>query len=136
MSLDIRESKREGVDILSLKGRLTVGEASAVREQCTAVAAAGNVNVILNLEHVEYIDSTGLGALVICFTSLKKAGGALKLVNPNKRNVELLLLTKLHTIFEVFADEQDAVNSFFPDREIRHFDILKFVQAEKDEPIA
>lgn len=135
MSLDIRESKREGVDILSLKGRLTVGEASTVRDKVNAVAAAGNVNVILNLEHVEYIDSTGLGALVICFTSLKKAGGALKLVNPNKRNVELLLLTKLHTIFEVFSDEQDAVNSFFPDREIRHFDILKFVQAEKDEPI-
>ena len=135
MSLDIRESSREGVAILSLKGRLTVGEASAVREQCTAVSAAGNTNVLLNLEHVEYIDSTGLGALVICFTSLKKAGGALKLVNPNKRNVELLLLTKLHTIFEVFADEQDAVNSFFPDREIRHFDILKFVQAEKDEPL-
>jgi anti-sigma B factor antagonist len=135
MSLDIRESAREGVDILSLKGRLTVGEASAVREKVSVVATAGNVNVILNLEHVEYIDSTGLGALVICFTSLKKAGGALKLVNPNKRNVELLLLTKLHTIFEVFADEQDAINSFFPDREIRHFDILKFVQAEKDEPI-
>jgi anti-sigma B factor antagonist len=136
MSLDIRESSREGIDILSLKGRLTVGEASQVREKVSAVAAAGNVNVLLNLEHVEYIDSTGLGAMVICFTSLKKAGGALKLVNPNKRNVELLLLTKLHTIFEVFADEQDAVNSFFPDREIRHFDILKFVQAEKDEPIA
>jgi anti-sigma B factor antagonist len=135
MSLDIRESLREGVVILSLKGRLTVGEASGVREQCTSVAAAGNVNVLLNLEHVEYIDSTGLGALVICFTSLKKAGGALKLVNPNKRNVELLLLTKLHTIFEVFNDEQDAVNSFFPDREIRHFDILKFVQAEKEDPI-
>src|SRR5277367_6302727 len=136
MSLDIRESLREGVVILSLKGRLTVGEASAVREQCTAVVNAGNTNVLLNLEHVEYIDSTGLGALVICFTSLKKAGGALKLVNPNKRNVELLLLTKLHTIFEVFADEQDAINSFFPDRVIKHFDILQFVQAEKDEPIA
>jgi anti-sigma B factor antagonist len=136
MSLEIRESSREGVDLLSLKGRLTVGEASAVREKVNAVAVAGNVNIVLNLEHVEYIDSTGLGALVICFTSLKKAGGALKLVNPNKRNVELLLLTKLHTIFEVFNDEQDAVNSFFPDREIRHFDILKFVQAEKDEPVA
>jgi anti-sigma B factor antagonist len=136
MSLDIRESSREGVDMLSLKGRLTVGEASSVREKITAVIAAGNVNVLLNLEHVEYIDSTGLGALVICFTSLKKAGGALKLVNPNKRNVELLLLTKLHTIFEVFNDEQDAVNSFFPDREIKHFDILSFVQAEKDEPLA
>jgi anti-sigma B factor antagonist len=112
-----------------------VGEASLVREKVNAVIAASHVNVILNLEHVEYIDSTGLGAMVICFTSLKKAGGALKLVNPNKRNVELLLLTKLHTIFEVFSDEQDAVNSFFPDREIKHFDILKFVQAEKDDPI-
>jgi len=136
MSLDIRESSREGVDILSLKGRLTVGEASSVREKITAVIATGTVNVLLNLQNVEYIDSTGLGALVICFTSLKKAGGALKLVNPNKRNVELLLLTKLHTIFEVFNDEQDGVNSFFPDREIKHFDILSFVQAEKDEPIA
>jgi anti-sigma B factor antagonist len=136
MSLDIRESSREGVDILSLKGRLTVGEASSVREKITDVIAAGTVNVLLNLQHVEYIDSTGLGALVICFTSLKKAGGALKLVNPNKRNVELLLLTKLHTIFEVFNDEQDAVNSYFPDREIKHFDILSFVQAEKDEPLA
>jgi len=136
MSLDIRESEREGVVILSLKGRLTVGEATSVREKVSAVQAAGHVNVILNLEHVEYIDSTGLGALVICFTSLKKAGGALKLVNPNKRNVELLLLTKLHTIFEVFADEQDAVNSFFPDREIKHFDILQFVQAEGNDPIA
>jgi len=135
MSLDIRESSREGVEILALKGRLTVGEASLVREKVSAVIASGRVNVILNLEHVEYIDSTGLGAMVICFTSLKKAGGALKLVNPNKRNVELLLLTKLHTIFEVFSDEQDAVNSFFPDREIKHFDILKFVQAEKDDPI-
>ncbi|MGA3189402.1 MAG: STAS domain-containing protein [Bryobacteraceae bacterium] len=135
MSLEIRETSREGVDILSLKGRLTVGEASAVREKVSAVAVAGRFNILLNLEHVEYIDSTGLGALVICFTTLKKAGGALKLVNPNKRNVELLLLTKLHTIFEVFSDEQDAVNSFFPDREIRHFDILSFVQQEKDEPI-
>jgi anti-sigma B factor antagonist len=135
MSLDIRESSREGVEILTLKGRLTVGESSQVRDKVTAVIAGGHVNVLLNLEHVDYIDSTGLGAMVICFTTLKKAGGALKLVNPNKRNVELLLLTKLHTIFEVFADEQDAVNSFFPDREIRHFDILQFVQAEKDEPV-
>jgi anti-sigma B factor antagonist len=135
MSLEIRESQREGVTILALKGRLTVGEASAVREKVNEIIASGRINVVLNLENVDYIDSTGLGALVICFTSLKKANGALKLINPNKRNVELLLLTKLHTIFEVFNDEQDAVNSFFPDREIKHFDILSFVQQEKDDPI-
>ena len=85
-------------------------------------------NVIFDLEHVDYIDSTGLGSMVICYTTLKKAGGTLKLLNLNKRNIELLLLTKLHTIFEVFSDEQDAVNSFFPDREIKRFDILSFVQ--------
>ena len=69
---------------------------------------------------------------MICFTSIKKAGGALKLLKLNKRNIELLVLTKLHTIFEVFSEEQDAVNSFFPDREIKHFDILDFVREHQD----
>jgi len=134
MAFDIREDVREGVTILNLKGRLTVGEASVVREKVTELAAAGRFNVILNLQHVDYIDSTGLGSMVICFTTLKKGGGALKLLNLNKRNIELLLLTKLHTIFEVFSDEQDAVNSYFPGREIKHFDILSFVQDhQKDE---
>jgi len=134
MSFEISEREREGITILDLKGRLTVGEASVVREKVTELASAGKTKVILNLQHVDYIDSTGLGSMVICFTTLKKAGGALKLLNLNKRNIELLLLTKLHTIFEVFSDEQDAVNSFFPGREINHFDILSFVQDhEKDE---
>ena len=62
---------------------------------------------------------------------LTKAGGALKLMKVNKRNVELLALTKLHTIFEVFTEEQDAVNSFFPGREVKHFDILKFVSEQQ-----
>lgn len=134
MSLDIREIDREGVVILALKGRLTVGEASSLREKITEVQARGLNQIILDLNGVDYIDSTGLGSMVICFTSVKKAGGMLKLLNLNKRNIELLLLTKLHTIFEVFSDETDAVNSFFPGREIKRFDILSFVQAQqKDE---
>ena len=95
--------------------------------------AAGHLNVIFDLTHVDYVDSTGLGGMVICYTTLKRHGGALKLVNPNKRNVELLALTKLHTIFEVFVELQDAVNSFFPDREIKRFDILAFVQQQEGE---
>jgi anti-sigma B factor antagonist len=90
------------------------------------------VRVILNLEHVDYIDSTGLGSMVICFTTLQKAGGSLKLLKLNRRNIELLLLTKLSTVFEIFGDEQDAVNSFFPEREIKRFDILSFVQQERE----
>lgn len=133
MSLDIQESTREDIVILALKGRLTVGEASSVREKVQQLAAAGQLKVVLDLTHVDYIDSTGLGAMVICLTSLKKQGGALKLVNPNKRNVELLLLTQLHTVFEVFNEVQDAVNSFFPSRQIKHFDILSFVRQQEAE---
>lgn len=137
MSLEIHETNREGITVLSLKGRLTVGESSAIRQRISDCAALGRVNVILDLTDIDYIDSTGLGTMVICFTTLKKQGGALKLVNPNKRNVELLLLTKLHTVFQVFTEVQDAVNSFFPGREIKRFDILEFVKehaTEETEP--
>jgi anti-sigma B factor antagonist len=133
MSLEIGESIREGVTILSLKGRITAGETTAIREKVDQEIAAERLNVILDLSHVDYVDSTGLGGMVICYTTLKRHGGALKLVNPNKRNIELLALTKLYTVFEVFTETQDAVNSFFPDREIKRFDILAFVQAHEQE---
>ena len=133
MSLDIRESVREGITVLTMKGRLAVGESNVLREKVTAVSATGAFNIVLDLSQLDYIDSTGLGIMVICYTSLKKNGGAMKLVNLNKRNVELLLLTKLHTVFEVFTDVTDAVNSFFPGREIKRFDILSFVQQHEEE---
>jgi anti-sigma B factor antagonist len=134
MALESSEHEREGVTILALKGRITVGEVTPVRDKITELVAAGHHQVVLDLQHVDYIDSTGLGNLVISYTQVKNAGGALKLLHLNKRNVELLALTRLHTVFEVFAEETDAVNSFFPDREIKHFDILSFVQeAEKAE---
>lgn len=134
MSLEITQREREGIVILDLDGRLTVGqEAGALREAVLKLSAEARHNVVLNLEKVEYIDSTGLGGLVICFTTLKRDGGALKLLNLNRRNVELLVLTKLQTVFEVFNDEQDSVNSFFPGREIKRFDILAFVQQSRQE---
>jgi len=132
MALEIGERQREEVTILALKGRITVGEVSPVREKIAALLAEGRTQIVLDLGEVDYIDSTGLGNLVISFTQVKKAGGALKLSHLNKRNVELLALTRLHTIFEVFADETDAVNSFYPDREIKRFDILSFVQQQQD----
>jgi anti-sigma B factor antagonist len=133
MALEIGEHEREDVTILALKGRITVGEVTPVREKITQLLAAGHNQIVLDLQNVDYIDSTGLGNLVISFTQVKKAGGALKLLNLNKRNVELLALTRLHTIFEVFAEETEAVNSFFPGREVKRFDILSFVQQHKDE---
>ena len=132
MALDIQGREREGIAILDLKGRLVVGDSNLLREKVTEHSAAGKINIALNLAEVDYIDSTGLGTMVICFTSLQKAGGALKLYNLNRRNIELLLLTKLSTVFNIFQDEQQAINSFFPEREIKHFDILSFVQQHKD----
>ena len=133
MGLEIREREREGIHILDVKGRLTVGEEiGMLREKLTGMAAAGMANVILNMKDVDYIDSTGLGGMVMCFTAMKKAGGALKLLQLSRRNIELLVLTKLTTVFELHNEEQDAVNSFFPDRDIKKFDILSFVQKQKE----
>lgn len=130
--MEIEQREREGIVILDLKGRLIVGEpVSELRERITRLCEAGTRNIILNMADVDYVDSTGLGGLVICFTSLKKQGGSLKLVNVSRRNIELLVLTKLTTVFEVFDDEQEAVNSFFPTREIRKFDILEFVRQQE-----
>lgn len=133
MSLDIEQSEREGIIILNLNGRLIVGEpVTDLRAKITRLSASGANNVVLNLAKVDYIDSTGLGGMVISFTTLKKAGGALKLAGMNRRNLELLVLTKLSGIFETFEDEQTAVNSFFPGREIKKFDILSFVQGQEE----
>jgi anti-anti-sigma factor len=129
MSLEIRESSREDIIILSLKGRITMEESDSLREAVQQLIGDGHRRMLFDLTHVDYVDSTGLGGMVICYTSLKRLDGALKLVNPNKRNIEMLALTRLHTIFEVFTELQDAVNSFFPDRVIKRFDILAFVKS-------
>ena len=130
----MRKREREGILILDLDGRIIVGEESSkLRETLRELTAGGAANVILNLRGVDYIDSTGLGALVVCFTSLRKAGGKMTLLNVSRRNIELLVFTKLATVFEIFNDEQQAVNSYFPDREIKRFDILSFVQQQAED---
>jgi anti-sigma B factor antagonist len=136
MALEVHQREREGIAILELKGRITAGpEAGALRDRAAALLAAGtrDVNVVLDLQDVDYIDSTGLGTLVICATSLRRNGGNVKLLHLNRRNIELLVMTKLATVFEMFTDEQDAVNSYFPDRKLKTFDILDFVQQMKKE---
>jgi anti-sigma B factor antagonist len=134
MPLDIQQREREGIVVLELHGRITVGpEASALREKCEEIARSGNRNLVLELGGVDFIDSTGLGALVMCATNLRKAGGNMKLVAVNRRNIELLVMTKLAKVSEIFADEQDAINSYYPDRQVKTFDILDFVQKMKQE---
>lgn len=130
--VDISTREDEGVTILDLNGRLVLSESlDVLRETVKQLVGENVLKIAANLAGVDYIDSTGLGTLVICYTTLQKAGGSLKLFNLNRRNLELMLLTKLSTVFDLFNDEQSAVNSFFPEREIQHFDILSFVQEQK-----
>lgn len=134
MALQIAQREREGIRILELTGRLIVGPSTnQFRETVESCLKSGQSNIVLNLQAVEYIDSTGLGALVLAFTKCQKAGGMLKLVALNKRDMELLVLTKLTTIFDVYNEDQDAINSYFPNREIKRFDILSFVKQSRDD---
>jgi anti-sigma B factor antagonist len=131
MSLHIEEREREGIVILDLKGPLTLGHGDLeLRDRLPALHESGKVNIVLNLKDVSEIDSTGLGTLVFGLARLRRSGGGLALVNLNRKHLKLFLLTRLAIAFEFFDDEQDAVNSFFPDRELKRFDILNFIQQE------
>jgi len=132
--LDVNQREREGIVIFDMKGRVTLGqESSTLRDMVERLDGQSKNRLILNMAQVDYVDSSGLGTLVMVSSNLKKRGGAVKLLSLNRRNVELLVMTKLATIFEIFADEQDAINSFFPDRELKQFDLLNFVRQLKEE---
>jgi len=129
MSLQIEEREKEGIVILDLKGSLTLGDGDlALRQRLAGLHQSGKINIVLDLKEVADIDSTGLGTLVFGLAKLRKSGGRLALLNVNRAHLKLFLLTRLALAFEFFADEQDAVNSFFPDRALKPFDVLEFVQ--------
>jgi anti-sigma B factor antagonist len=132
MAFEIHERETEGVLILDLDGRLVAGDAAAaLRERCKSLKSGSKV--ILNLKEVHFIDSSGLGTLVACHSTVEQGGGELKLLNLTERSAQLMVLTKLSTVFQIYEDEQMAVNSFFPDREVKRFDILEFVQSQENE---
>jgi anti-sigma B factor antagonist len=132
MDLRLDRREKEGIQILDLRGHLKAGDSEAtLRTTIDALVKANALNVILNLAEVTRIDADGLEALVFCYTHLRKCGGALKLAGLNTEHLSLNVLTKLNTVFEVFADEQDAINSFFPGRAVRHYDVLEWVRGQE-----
>ena len=108
-------------------------EASEFRQAVYPAASAPDGKVLLNLTDIAYIDSTGLGAMIFCASTAQKNGTVIRLLGTNARNLELLVTTKLETVFQNFSDEQDAINSFFPDRVVKKFDILDFVREHQEE---
>jgi len=101
------------VMVVDAVGRITLGEgASTFRDTVRELAGKGHKKMLLNLAEVSYIDSSGIGEMVSGFTTVANQGGQLKLLNLTKRVKDLLQITKLYTVFEVFDDEAAAVRSF------------------------
>lgn len=105
--------KVEGVSIIDLTGRITIGEGTVVlRDAVRSLLQKQERNILLNLADVSYIDSSGIGELVSSFTTVRNQGGKLKLLSLTKKVHDLLSITKLLTVFEVFDDEVQAIRSF------------------------
>ena len=113
MSLKLTTRDANDIVVIDLSGRLTMGEAcAALRDELRDQIDHGVRKVLLNLGEVSYIDSAGLGELTAAFTSMRNRGGALKLLNLTKRVHDLLQITKLYTVFDIYDDEKQALASF------------------------
>lgn len=113
MQLEIRERNVGEIVILEMFGKITIGEGSVqLRDAVSHLLDAGRNKIILNLGGVTYMDSSGIGELVSRYTTTKNAGGRLKLLNLPKKIKDLLMITKLLTVFEIFEDEQTAIDSY------------------------
>jgi anti-sigma B factor antagonist len=111
--LDIKEREAGDVAILDLSGKVTFGEGSGqLRQAIRRLTQEGKKNILLNLAGVGYMDSTGIGELVANYTTVQSAGGQLKLLNLTQKLQSLLAITKLLTVFDVYENETDALNSF------------------------
>jgi len=113
MALQITEKDSGGVTILTISGRITLGEAShELRTRMKDLLTEGKTRMVLDLANVAYIDSAGLGTLVAGYTSARNGGANMKLANLTKKLKEQMHITKLVTVFDVFDSVEDAVKSF------------------------
>ena len=116
--LKITKRQNKNVIILDLSGKVQIGESSIeLRTSLRELVQAGEKNILLNLAEVSQIDSSGLGEFVGGSASLRRNGGEIKLLNLSKRINELMTITKLLTVFEIYENEEVAVNSFQNDSE-------------------
>ena len=113
MSMKATNRQVEGVTVVDMSGRITLGEGSVVlRDTIRDLIGKGQKKILLNLGDVTYIDSSGIGELVSAFTAVRREGGELKLLNLTKKVHDLLQITKLYTVFDIKDDEATAIKSF------------------------
>jgi anti-sigma B factor antagonist len=113
VALTIASREVDGVIVLDLSGRITLGEGSVqLRDAIRGLIVKGSKAVLLNMGEVSYIDSSGLGELVSAYTTAKNQQAEVKLLNLTKKVHDLLQLTKLYTVFDIWDNEASAISSF------------------------
>jgi len=111
--MQIKERTVDTVVILDVSGKILIGDGEVqLKRRLTQLLELGHRQMIINLGEVPYMDSSGLGAIVRCFTAVRRAGGELKLINLTQRLLDLLTITKLTTVFETYDTEEEALQSF------------------------
>ena len=109
----ISTRKTASVIVIDVDGKMVLGEGDVeIKKTVDQLLGKGNKKFLLNLAKVPYIDSSGLGEIIRCFTTLRKAGGQFKLLSPNRRILDLLTITKLLDVFDIYDSESTAVASF------------------------
>lgn len=113
MSMKASNRQVDGITVVDMSGRITLGEGSVVlRDTIRDLIGKGQKKILLNLGDVTYIDSSGIGELVSAFTAVRREGGELKLLNLTKKVHDLLQITKLYTVFDIKDDEAVAIKAF------------------------
>ena len=112
-NLSISERQMSGVTIVDLDGKITLGETNRqLHEALRRLVAEGKQKILLNLAKVTSIDSSGLGEIVAGFSTVSASGGSLKLINLPERVVDLMTITKLYTVFDIYESEADGIQGF------------------------
>ena len=129
LALEIKHREHDGIEILDLTGRLTMGEEDIVfRETLQRLTEQGQRKIVLVCKQLEELDSVGTGTLIWVHQTLEKLGGSLALAGVKVEHLDLFVVLKLEAFFAVFDTENDAVNSFFPERQVERVDVLKLVR--------
>jgi anti-sigma B factor antagonist len=111
MKLAIRKAK--DIVVIDVDGKIVLGDGDVeIKQAVDGLLQKGSKSIILNLAKVPYLDSAGLGEIMRCFTALRRDGGNFKLVSPNQRIIDVLSITKLLNVFDIYDNEAAAIKSF------------------------
>jgi anti-sigma B factor antagonist len=128
--LDIRHREREGIVILDLKGHLVMGAGDITLRDCVeSLSDPASRQLVLDFAQISEIDTSGMEVLLLLAQQYRNAGGKLVLFNIAHTHGKVYEMARLETVVEIYRDELDAINSFFPDRKVNRYDILDYVES-------